>query len=159
TNVLSAGPEPPGPAGIVVVAGLVSRVSVTPLTVIVADALPVTSPAEGDVKVTVHTPPTVPAPAQVSELTRLAAPLLLVGVTVGCVRSGTATNPLPSAEFCLTVTVKVCGALTSLVAVGGVIVMLASTKVFTAGPVPPGPEPMVAVAGSVSRVRATPPTV
>src|SRR5690348_10279565 len=37
--------------------------------------------------------------------------------------------------------------------------MFASTHVFTAGPEPPGPEPIDAVAGSVSRVSATPPTV
>src|SRR5262245_30467082 len=38
------------------------------------------------------------------------------------------------------------------------MVMFASTNVFTAGPEPPGPEPTLAVAGSVSRVNDTPPT-
>src|ERR1051326_4393137 len=37
--------------------------------------------------------------------------------------------------------------------------MFASTHVLTAGPEPPGPEPMFAVAGLVSRVSETPPTV
>jgi hypothetical protein len=37
--------------------------------------------------------------------------------------------------------------------------MFASTHVFTAGPEPPGPAPIEAVAGSVSRVNDTPPTV
>src|SRR5438045_1548036 len=88
-----------------------------------------------------------------------AAPLLLASATVGLVLFGTLTKPLPSPRFCFTVTVNVCGALTSLVAVGGVIVMLRSTNVLVAGPLPFGPAVMVAVAGSVSRVSDRPPTV
>jgi len=37
--------------------------------------------------------------------------------------------------------------------------MLASTNVLTTGPLPPGPAVMVVVAGSVSRVSESPPTV
>jgi hypothetical protein len=36
-----------------------------------------------------------------------------------------------------------------------VIVIFASTYCFVAGPEPPGPEPIAAVAGSVSRVTET----
>ena len=45
---------------------------------------------------------------------------------------------------------------TALFADAGVIWMFASTHVLTAGPLPFGPAPMFAVAGSVSRVSATP---
>src|SRR5689334_11442094 len=96
TNVFTAGPEPPGPAGTFAVAGLVSRASVTPLTFSVTDALPVTCPADCDVNVIVHWPLIVPADAQLSPETWFAAPLLLASVTVGLVPFGTLTNPLPS---------------------------------------------------------------
>jgi hypothetical protein len=39
------------------------------------------------------------------------------------------------------------------------MMMVPATYVFTAGPVPPGPAPIEAVLGSVSRVTATPPSV
>jgi len=65
---------------------------------------------------------------------------------------------LPSPESALNVTVNVCDLPTSFVA-SGTIVMFASTHVFTAGPDPPGPAPIEAVAGSVSRVSVTPPSV
>ncbi len=86
------------------------------------------------------------------------APFVSVSVTVGFVPSGAATNPLPSPADCFTVTVKVWSWPTSLVA-DGVIVMLPSTNVLTAGPDPPGPDGIVAVAGFVSRINVTPPTV
>src|SRR5204862_293932 len=81
-----------------------------------------------------------------------------VNVTVGVVPSGTLTKPAPSPVFCFTVTVNVCGSVTRFVPFGP-IVMLASTNVFTAGPLPPGPAPTLAVDGSVSRFSVTPPTV
>src|SRR5436190_482478 len=60
--------------------------------------------------------------------------------------------------FCFTVTVNVWFCPTSLVAVGA-IEMFASTYVLVAGPLPPGPAGMFAVAGLVSRERTTPPMV
>src|SRR5438046_1586943 len=158
TNVFNAELEPPGPAGMLAVAGSGSRVSETPPTVSVTDALPVTLPALGDVNVTVHVPLLVPGFVQVLVLIWLAAPFESVKVTVGFVPFGALTNPLPLPFDCFTVTVNVCGWPTSFVAVGE-IAMLASTNVFTAGPVPPGPAGMLTVAGSVSRVNVTPPTV
>ncbi len=76
-------------------------------------------------------------------------------MTVGLVPLATLTK-FPPPLFCLTVTVNVWGWPTSFVA-SGVILMLASTNVFTTGPEPPGPAPTLAVAGSVSRVSETPP--
>src|SRR6185436_15267832 len=124
----------------------------TPPTVTDTDAFAVTLPADGDVKITVHWLLTVPALAQLSVTFVKPAPLLLVNVTAGFVPSATLTKPRPSPAFCFTVTVIVCGALTSLVAVGGEIAMFRSTNVLVAGPEPFGPLPMLAVAGSVSRV-------
>src|SRR5947207_124512 len=70
TNVLTAGPVlPSGPAGIVVVTGLVSRVRLTPPTEKVTDALLVTTPADCDVNVTVQVPLVVPLVKQLSVLT------------------------------------------------------------------------------------------
>src|SRR5439155_967147 len=135
TNVLVAGPLPPGPAPMLTVAGSVSRVSDTPPTEKVTDALPVTSPTEFDVNVTVHWPPLVPGLAHVSPvpLRVWVAPFESVNVTVGFVPSGTFTRPAPLPRSRLTVTVNVWSSLTSFVAVGGVMVMLASTNVFTTG--------------------------
>src|SRR5947199_79662 len=84
-------------------------------------------------------------------------PFVSVSVYVMC-SPAAATNPLPSPTFLLTVTVKVCGALTGLVPPGP-IVMLASTYGLVAGPEPPGPAPTATVAGSVSRVSVTPSAV
>ena len=56
-------------------------------------------------------------------------------------------------------TVNVWLAPVALVAFCGAIVMFASTHCFVAGPLPPGPELMLAVAGSVSRVSADAVTV
>src|SRR5438477_503614 len=116
TKVLVAGPLPPGPAGMRVAVS-VSRVRDTPPTVMVTDALAVTSPADGEVNVTVHVPAEVPGLAQVLVEMLNAAPLALVSVTAGLVPLGAFTNPAPPPAFCLTVTVNVCGAPTSLVAV------------------------------------------
>src|SRR5438552_1527084 len=102
------------------VAGSVSRVNVTPPTVSVTDALPTTSPADGEVNVTVHVPLTVPVERQVLVETELAAPFESVSVTVGLVPSETFTKPLPSPAFCLTVTVNVWFLPTSLVADGAI---------------------------------------
>src|SRR5215831_20655826 len=101
TNVLTAGPEPPGPAPMVAVAGSVSRVNNTPPTVNVTDALPVTLPADGDENVTVQVPFTVPGPAHVSPVpvNVWAAPFESVNTTDGFVPSGTLTNPAPSPPF------------------------------------------------------------
>src|SRR5689334_679025 len=95
TNVLTAGPEPPGPdvAGLF---GSVSRLTDTPPMVRLTEALPVTLPADGEVNVTVHRPLTVPVVVHVLALIWKAAPLLLVRVTVGLVPSGTFTKPLPA---------------------------------------------------------------
>src|SRR4051794_19447392 len=115
TNVFTAGPDPPGPDGIVAVAGFVSRVNETPPTVNVTAALPVTVPFEFDVKVTEQVPPEVPGLAQVFVLIWLFAPLASLRVTVGLVPFGTLTKLPPVPLFCLTVTVKVCGCPTSFV--------------------------------------------
>src|SRR5436190_21404097 len=95
TNVFSAGPVPPGPEGMVAVAGLVSRVNDTPPTVNVTDAFAVTVPESGDVNVTVHVPPLVPGLAHVSRVTLLSAPLASVNVTVTTVLFGALTKPPP----------------------------------------------------------------
>src|SRR5436305_13518189 len=95
TNVLVAGPLPPGPAPTLLVAGSVSRVIVTPPKLHVTDALAVTLPADADVNVTVHWPLVVPADAHVSLTRVIAAPLDATSVTTGLVPLGTATKPLP----------------------------------------------------------------
>ncbi len=74
------------------------------------------------------------------------------------VPSGAFTN-VPVPVSCLTVAVNVCDVPTSFVAVNGLIEILASTKVLTTGPLPPWPALMVVVAGLVSRVNESPPTV
>src|SRR5438445_460251 len=147
TNVLVAGPEPPGPAPMPSVAGSVSRVMLTPPTVMVIDALPTTLPLLGLENVTLHAPATVPAPEQVLLLMLKAEPLVLASETVGLVPSGTFTKPFPSPAFCLAVTVKVWLWPTSLTPLGA-MVMKASTNVLFAGPEPPGPAGTLAVAGS-----------
>src|SRR5262249_48812762 len=80
-------------------------------------------------------------------------------IVVFTVSPAAATRPAPSPRSFFTVTVNVWLTPTSFVAGDGVIVMFASTHVLTAGPEPPGPAPTFAVAGLVSRVRLTPPTV
>src|SRR5438445_225890 len=133
------------------VAGSVSRVSVTDRKSGVYGTLPVTWPAVGLMNVTVHLPANVPARAQVSDTSTTDAPLLAASVTTGLIPGGALTKPLPVPPFCFTVTVNVWFWPTSLVAFGE-IAMLASTNVLVAGPEPPVPDPMFAVAGSVSRV-------
>src|SRR5947207_1761525 len=115
TNVFVAGPLPPGPLPMDAVAGSVSRLSVTPPTVIVTDALPVTLPADGDVNVTWQRPLTVPVVEHVLVMICTEAPLELVSVTVGLTPSGTLTKPLPLPVLRFTVTVNVCGWPTSFV--------------------------------------------
>src|SRR6476620_11483612 len=118
TNVLTAGPEPPGPAPTLAVAGFVSRVTVRPPIVNVTDALPVTLPADGLVNVTWHLPAVVPVVAHVLLLMLNAAPFELTSVTVGFVPLGTFTNPFPLPPSCLPVTVNVSFAPTSFGAPG-----------------------------------------
>src|SRR5262249_3753448 len=100
----------------------------------------------------------VPGFAHVSVTTLAVAPFELVRVTAGLVPFGALTKPAPFPVFCFTVTVIVWFLPTSFVADGGEMAMLASTYVFVAGPEPPGPAPMLAVAGSVSRLIEMPPT-
>src|SRR5206468_12319884 len=77
TNVFTAGPELPDWP-------LVVRVSETPPTLSVTEAVPVTVPPELEVKVTVHWPLVlVPDEAQVSVMFVAVAPLALVRVTAG----------------------------------------------------------------------------
>ena len=137
---LGLSPDKPSP---------VVRVSGTPLTVTVADAVTVALPAvllvtdtlqEPAVVVQVLTPPTKVAPA-----------VLFDRLNVTSVPSGAFTNPLP--VFCCTVAVNVCGDPTALVAVCGVIEMFKSTHVLLALPLSPDkPSPVV-------RVRLTPRTL
>ena len=127
------------------VAGLVSRVSATPPTVTDNVALPVTVPVLGDVNVTEQVPLVVPVEAHVLVTMLNAEPPELVNVTVGLVPFGTLTKPAPSPAFCLAVTVNVWFWPTSFTA-SGLIATVASTKVLVAGPLPPGPDGMVAVA-------------
>ena len=100
TNVFTAGPELPDWP-------LVVRVSETPPTLSVTEAVPVTVPPELEVKVTVHWPlALVPVEAQVSVTFVAVAPLALARVTVGFTPL-TGCGPLPEPSLALTVTVKV----------------------------------------------------
>src|SRR5438093_11060095 len=65
TKVLFAGPEPFGPDGIDVVAGSVSRTTVSPARVSVTDALPTTLPPLADVNTMSHWPLPSVTPSQV----------------------------------------------------------------------------------------------
>src|SRR5438552_6034776 len=91
TNVFTAGPELPDWP-------LVVRVSETPPTLSVTEAVPVTLPPELVVKVTVHWPlALVPDEAQVSVTFVAVAPLALVRVTAGFTpHSGCVPPPDPS---------------------------------------------------------------
>src|SRR5262249_29744577 len=100
---------------------------------------------------------TVPGLAHVLAEIEFTAPFEFDSVTTGWTPLGTLTKPLPLPFDCFTVTVNVWGLPTSLVA-SGAMVMLPSTNVLIAGPVPFGPWPGT-VAGLVSRVSETPPTV
>src|SRR5438876_1132612 len=100
TNVFTAGPELPDWP-------LVVRVSETPPTLSVTEAVPVTVPPELEVKVTVHWPlALVPVEAQVSVTFVAVAPLALARVTAGFTPL-TGCGPLPEPSSALTVTVKV----------------------------------------------------
>src|SRR5206468_4259606 len=68
-----------------------------------------------------------------------------VGLTLGVIVPKVGGVATPSG-MAITVMVKVCGWPTSLVALGAMLIE-ASTYFLTAGPEPPGPLPMVAVAG------------
>src|SRR5437763_785777 len=135
----------------------VERVSVSPPTVRLTEACPVTCPAEFEVNTTVHCPlasrlsPEGWASSQVeaAAFRVLVAPLELVRVT-STLPTVAATNPAPSPASFWTVTVKVWGWPTSLVALWAMEI-LASTNVFTASP-------ELGAMPSVERVRATPPT-
>src|SRR5205809_297009 len=100
TNVFTAGPELPDWP-------LVVRVSETPPTLSVTEAVPVTVPPELEVKVIVHWPlGLAPGGAQVSVTFVAVAPLALVRVTAGFTPP-TGCGPLPEPSLALTVTVKV----------------------------------------------------
>src|SRR5437016_10766 len=123
TNVFTAGPELPDWP-------LVVRVSETPPTLSVTEAVPVTVPPELEVKVTVHWPLVlVPDAAQVSVMFVVVAPLALVRVTAGFTPP-TGCGPLPEPSSALTVTVKVWLSPMPFVALGP-IAMVASPFAYT----------------------------
>ena len=108
-----------------------------------------TVPPVADVNVTAKWPAASVVPVN-GPAGLAAAPLLFVSVTV-TVSPAAGTKPAPSPASLSRVTVKVCGALISLKALG-VIEIRAFTQVLTAGPELP-PVPLVV------RVSDTPPTV
>src|SRR5688500_15651721 len=163
TKRLFASPLPPGP-GIVAVAGSVSRVSVTPPSTKVELALPTTRPGVLLVNVALNWPETLVVPLNgpggtgtaPSEPTRVMVTLApLTGPKP--LKASPPGAPIARPSFCSTVATKVCGSPTALTSSGAILIR-ASTNRLVAGPLPPGPG-TVAVAGSVSRVIVTPPTV
>src|SRR3954454_6994713 len=97
--------------------------------------------------------PVAPAVVQLeTPPTKLPGPLRIENPIA--VPAGAFANAEPALTF--TWPVRVWFVATGLFADAGVIWMFASTHVLTAGPLPFGPAPMLAVAGSVSRVSATP---
>src|SRR5262249_36610517 len=115
----------------------VVRVSDTPPTDTVVDALTTVVPGVAEVSVIVQEPvfpavvhgfgvPSVPGPDAIAKLIEVPA--------------GALTKPAPSPRSTSTWPVSVCVAVTGLIADAGVIVMRASTHVFVAGPeLPPWP--------------------
>src|SRR5438309_1597172 len=107
TNTFVAAPVPPGPA-----LADVDRVSDWPPTVRVTDALIVTVPALGELKVMVHLPLVVPVVAHTLFEMLTAEPFESVGVTTGLVPAG-GFEAVPSPLEVFTVTVTVWGLETS----------------------------------------------
>ena len=125
THVLTAGPE-------LVPIASVSRVRAMPPTATVVWAKTVEVPVVGEVIVVVHDPVPPEVVHWVGGFGVDVAPLSMV-VNVMMVPSGAFTYPAPWPALTLTWAVNVCGSFTRFVPVG-VIWMLASTKVLTAGP-------------------------
>ena len=120
TNVFTASPEFGATPSVATVIG-------DPLTESVEVACPVTLPAVGELKVIVHCPAAsvfAPAFVHVPVGAVCAAPLESVNVTSTC-SPAAGTKPAPM-SFCR-VTVKVCGAPTSLVASGAIVILAATT--------------------------------
>src|SRR6266508_4868245 len=97
---------------------LVSTWTLFPAMMTSASALPVTTPADGDVNVTVQMPPTVPGYAQSSEMGVTDAQFAAVRVAVTIVPSGAGVDDPP--EVWVTVTVNVCGSLISFTSFGAI---------------------------------------
>src|SRR3954454_23552611 len=133
----------------------VARCNVRPPTPTSVVARTTVVPVAADVICTVQDP-VVPTVAQLfTPPTKLPGPLRIENPIA--VPAGALANAEPALTF--TWPVRVWFVPTGLFADAGVTWMFASTHVFTAGPLPFGPVPMLAVAGSVSRVSATPRTV
>ena len=131
-----------GPAGMDAVAGLVSRVTVTPPMLQTAVAFNVNVPALVLLIVTVHVR-VFPAPARSRTRRRYE---LGVGEIAGVIEvSDTGVAPAGDAVVLI---VNTCCDPTSFVAVNGVIEILASTYCLTAVRCRPAPAGMFAVAGS-----------
>src|SRR2546425_4021389 len=97
---------------------LVSTWTEFPAMMTSAEAWPVTTPAEGDVNVTVQVPPTVPGDAQLSVMGVTDAPFDAVRPTVTMVPSGAGVCVPP--DVWLTVTVQGCGSLIAFTPFGAI---------------------------------------
>src|SRR6266542_328207 len=150
-QVLVAGPEPPGPwPGIV--AGSVSRMSVTPPTTKVTVALAVSVPAVGLVITIRHWPAASVSgpgtPQVVAGRSAKLAPPASTTLKLTCSPFAGTKVPVPGSFF--TVTVKVWVSFTGSVS-SGAIAIQASTQLFWA-------VPLFGATPFVERVSETPPT-
>src|SRR5215203_2030550 len=109
-------------------------------------------PPVGELMITVHEPVVPTVRHEFAPTKAAVAPLALISEKSITVPAGALTKPPPSPALMLTCPVSVWFALTGFVAAWGVIWMLASTNVLTAGPEFP-PVPLVVTVNGVGVPR------